>query len=102
MSTKEENYLFKKYAKEIIKDQVKTFERLIHWGEEEKTRFAFLLSELKKPFDKENETTKEKGDRLENLVEFIIKNTFFYDIYKNIHTETNEIDEIIVLSNQGK
>lgn len=102
MSSINENYSFKKYFQEIVQDQVKTFDELIRWGDEEKEEFAKLLSELEKPFDKETETTKQKGDRLENLVEFIIKKTFFYDVYKNIHTETNEIDEIIILSNQGK
>lgn len=102
MSNVNENYSLKQYMQEIINEKIKIFDDLIRWGEQDKEQFAQLLSELEKPFDKSKETTKDKGDRLEKLVEFIIKKSFFYDIYKNIHTETNEIDEIIVLSEQGK
>lgn len=102
MSNVNENYNLKQYLQEIVNEKVKIFDSLTSWGEQDKEQFAQLLSELEKPFDKSKETTKDKGDRLERLVEFIIKKSFFYDIYKNICTETNEIDEIIVLSEQGK
>lgn len=102
MSNINENYNFKQYMREIVNDKLKIFEELTRWGEQEKTQFAELLADLEKPFDKDNETTKAKGDKLEKLVEFIIEKSYFYNIYKNIHTETNEIDEIITLSEQGK
>lgn len=102
MNELNENYSFKKYMQEIVNDKMKMFEELIRWGEQEKKQFAQLLADLEKPFDKENETTKEKGDKLEKLVEFIITNSYFYDVYKNIRTETNEVDEIIMLSERGK
>lgn len=97
-----ENYNLKKYLQEIVSDKLKVFEEITRWGEQEKEQFAQLLADLERPFDKDNETTKEKGDKLEKLVEFIIRNSYFYDIYKNIRTETNEIDEIIILSDRGK
>lgn len=102
MSNVNENYDLKQYLQEIVNDKVKIFDELIRWGEQDKEQFAQLLAELEKHFDKEKETPKDKGDRLEKLVEFIIEKSFFYNIYKNVHTETNEIDEIIVLSEQGK
>lgn len=102
MNNLNENYSLKQYMQEIVNDKLKIFEELIRWGDQEKQEFAKLLANLEKPFDKNVETTKDKGDRLEKLVEFIVENSFFYSIYKNIHTETNEIDEIVVLSEQGK
>lgn len=99
---KEDNYNIKQYLQEIIEDPIKVFRELTTWSDEDKREYAVLLDELKKPFDKRNETTKSKGDRLENLVSFIIKKTYFFDIYRNIHTGTNEIDEVITLSCAGK
>ena len=90
------------YFDQIVQDPLDRFKVFITWTEKDKKEFRTLLDELKKPFDKKQETTKEKGDRLENLVEFIIRKTYFFEIYKNVHTETNEIDEVIVLSERGK
>lgn len=90
------------YLDYILKDELDKFEVFITWTESDKQEFQVLLDDLKKPFDKENETTKDKGDRLERLVEFIIRKTYFFEIFKNVHTETNEIDEVIVLSDRGK
>lgn len=90
------------YLDQIVQNPLDKFEKFIQWGEADKKEFRALLDELKKPFDKNKETTKGKGDRLENLVEFIIRKTYFFEIYKNVHTETNEIDEVIVLSDRGK
>ena len=86
------------YFDQIVQDPLDKFKVFITWTEKDKKEFKTLLDELKKPFDKKQETTKEKGDRLEKLVEFIIRKTYFFEIYKNVHTETNEIDEVIILS----
>ena len=90
------------YFDQIVQDPLDKFKVFITWTEKDKKEFKTLLDELKKPFDKKQETTKEKGDRLEKLVEFIIRKTYFFEIYKNVHTETNEIDEVIILSERGK
>lgn len=90
------------YLDQVVKDDLSKYEGFITWTDGDKTEFKGLLDDLKKPFDRENETTKDKGDRLERLVEFIIRKTYFFEIYKNVHTETNEIDEVIVLSDRGR
>lgn len=46
--------------------------------------------------------TKAKGESLENIVNFIIKNTSILEVYENIHTSTNEIDQVITLNYKGK
>lgn len=92
----------KSYLNQIVQEPMDKFKGFITWTDKDKEEFKILLDELKKPFDKDNETTKEKGNRLEKLVEFIIHKTYFFEIYKNVHTETNEIDEVIVLSDRGK
>jgi len=90
------------YLDQIVKSDMDKFEGFISWTDKDKDEFRVLLNNLKKPFDKGSETTKEKGDRLENLVEFIIRKSYFFEIFKNVHTETNEIDEVIILSDRGK
>jgi hypothetical protein len=90
------------YLDQIVQGDLNKFDGFITWSDDDKKEFKVLLDELKKPFDKKSETTKEKGDRLEKIVEFIIRKTYFFEIYKNVHTETNEIDEVIVFSNRGK
>ena len=90
------------YLDQIVQDPIDKFKGFITWTDKDKAEFRMLLDELKKPFDRGKETTKEKGDRLEKLVEFIILKTYFFEIYKNVHTETNEIDEVITLSDRGR
>lgn len=102
MSDLQENYTLKQYLQEIIANDVEIFNTLIKWGEGDIQEFKQLLEILESPYDKSVETTKQKGDRLENLVEFIIRKSYFFEVYKNVHTETNEIDEIIVLSDCGR
>ncbi len=99
---KKDNYGIKQYLKEVVQNSVDVFHELSTWSDEDRREYALLLEELKRPFDKKNESTKSKGDRLENLVSFIIKKSYFFDIYRNVHTGTNEIDEIITLSCAGK
>ena len=90
----------KQYMEFIVDDKIERFKLFTTWTKSDRDEFRGLLDELKDT--KENITTKEKGDRLERLVEFIIKKTYFFEVYKNIYTETNEIDEVIVLSDRGK
>ena len=99
---KNENFAIKQYLQEIIQDSMSIFHELTAWTDADKKEYALLLKELKKPFNRQTETTKVKGDRLENLVAFIIKKSYFFEIYRNVYTGTNEIDEVIVLSDVGK
>jgi len=102
MSSQKDDLNLRDFLKNIIKDDLESFRMLTKWGNKEEKEFKELLANLKRPYDRKTESTKEKGDRLENLVEFIIRNSFFFEIYRNITTETNEIDSIIVFSDQGK
>lgn len=97
-----DDYSVEEYLKNIIKDKLETFYSLVKWSEEAKIEYNSLLNELKSPYTKGVHTTKAKGDRLENLVKFIFEHSFFFDLYANVKTDTNEIDELIVLSQRGK
>lgn len=95
-------YDLRSYLDQIVQNPLDKFNAFITWSQNDKEEFKQLLDKLKEPYDKTKETTKDKGDRLEELVEFIIRKTYFFEVYKNVHTETNEIDEVITLSDRGK
>lgn len=102
MNTPQNNFSYKKFIKEIVKNKIDAFNDLVSWDDEEKAEFKILLDELKKPYDKNKNTTKDKGDRLENLVSFILSKSYFYEVYRNVCTETNEIDEVVVFTKEGR
>lgn len=99
---KNENYNIKQYLQEIVKEPLNIFKELTSWSEEDRKEFSGLLEKLKSPFDKKVETTKEKGDRLEQLVSFLIRKSYFFEVYQNVRTGTNEIGEVITLSEAGR
>lgn len=101
MNEMRENFSLKKYLDEVVQDKLKIFQEFIQWTDKDKQDFKTLLDNLEKGSDKDDQTTKEKGDHLENLVEFIIKKSYFFEIFRNVHTETNEIDEVIIFSDRG-
>lgn len=100
MSLSEDNYNLKEYLQNMINDNLDAFNVLLEWTDEERKEFALLLDGIKHP--KLGESTKEIGDRLEKLVSFIIDKSYFYKVYKNVRTQTNEIDEIVVFSDKGR
>lgn len=94
----EQGFCLREYLQTVVADKQKQLHELTKWNDEQCKKFQRIVDDL----DNESSTTKEQGDKLERVVEFIIKNSFFFDIYKNIRTATNEIDEVIILSEQGK
>ena len=56
-----ENLNLREYIKTVINNSEKAFYELISWGEKEKKQFSMLLEDL----NKEGNTTKETGDKLE-------------------------------------
>lgn len=92
----------KEFLDQIIQNDLAVFSELTKWTPEDIDAYSKLLDNLKKPYDRTKETPTEKGNRLEDLVNFIIKKTYFFDVTPNVHTGTNEADQIIYLSEKGK
>jgi hypothetical protein len=94
--------------KMIIRTQA--FYKFTKWTESDYEEYDELYKKLKKSYrkckkgtdDKEKMKTKEKGDALESIVNFIINKSFFLEVYPNKRTSTHEIDQFIVLSDYGK
>ena len=77
MNKKMDNFNLREYLDQIVQNDLDKFEGFIKWTENDKNQFKMLLENLKQPYDKTVETTKSKGDRLEELVEFIINDQSF-------------------------
>ncbi len=97
-----ENYTFQEYFRNIVTNDLEIFRNLTMWSDKTKKEFSDLLEDLNRMPESVTETTRSIGDKLENIVKFIIDKSFFFKVHKNIHTASNEIDEIIVLSDEGK
>lgn len=90
------------YLELIIRNPVKSFNELTEWKSEDFHEYKCLLDKLTHINGAKNITTTEKGLALERLVEFVINKTFFYKVYGNVETGTNEIDQVVALTKEGK
>lgn len=90
--------------KDNIIKKVDKFKELIKWSDEQLEEYRKLYDEFisvnRKRKDDE-ETQKQKGDKLEKLVNFIFNNSFFLNVYPNKRTSINEIDQFITISDYG-
>ena len=49
-----------------------------------------------------NSSTRKKGKSLENLVNFLLERTGIFDIYKNLRTNSNELDQLVRCNEMGR
>lgn len=90
------------YLKYIINNPIKTFNELTEWKPSDFDEYKVLLEKLKELNGAKDVKTTDKGVALEELVKFIIKKTFFYKVHGNVKTGTNEIDQVVALTKEGK
>lgn len=84
-----------------IEAKVKTFYKFIEWKENDYKEYKLLLYNLKSIKGRSKAKTKDIGTALEDLVNFIFEKSFFYKVYKNKRTATNEIDQFVLISDKG-
>ncbi len=69
---------------------------------EQKKQYNTLLSKLEESHSK-SLSKKEKGNALENLVNYLLEvSGDLFQVYSNVRTNTNEIDQLIKLKPKGK
>lgn len=78
-----------------------SYKKICEFSEEQKKCYDTLLTELKR-VNSSNASTKEKGNALENIASFIIKSSNIFDVYNNIRTSTNELDQLVKTNTNGK
>lgn len=84
------------YFKNIIKDDIKVFKELTGVSLEQRNNYK----EIKDKLDKTT-NIKQKGILLESLSKMIINDTYFFKVHSNVITQTNEIDLIVVPTDDG-
>ena len=91
------------FIKEIINNDLETFKELTKWTDDDFKYFNDLLYNAENiNLNNKNTTTRDIGDILEDLVCFIFKKSYFFEVVKNVRTKTNEIDQVIRLSKRGQ
>ena len=68
--------------------------------EDEKKEYDELLDDFIK-INSSNCSTQKKGESLEKLVLCLVKNTHMYNLYNNLKTSTNEIDDFFELNDDA-
>ncbi|MBR9649462.1 hypothetical protein JET15_14980, partial [Clostridium tyrobutyricum] len=98
-------------SKKKIELKIKVLNKYIEWTNGDYKQYEELLYNLKQIRKNMNKKTKKDkrnssklglGKSLENIVNFIFEKSYFYKVYPNKRTATNEIDQFIVLSDKGK
>ena len=83
-----------------IADKLK-YEKICEFSIEEKEEYNRLLNRLIET-NSSNFSTKEKGDALEDIARFVLNSGRIFDIYKDLRTTTNELDQLVKANNAGK
>lgn len=78
-----------------------SYKKICEFSENQKKEYNILLANLKK-VNSSKASTNEKGKALEDIASFVIKSSNIFEIYKNIRTSTNELDQLIKTNNKGK
>lgn len=83
-----------------IKDPAKQYDLICKMEHDKLERLKLMINNL---YTEDEENTKEKGNKLEDIVEFIFSNLKIFDVvYTNKRNSTNEMDLVIQLDNEGK
>ena len=75
-------------------------EKICEYSDLEKQEYNRLLDDFKKK-NSSKFSTKEKGDSLENIASFVLKSGNIFEVYKNVRTSTNELDQLVKTTVNG-
>ncbi len=91
-------YSIEEYLK-LKEGLTKNIKYASNFSKENLEEYKILLSKFKNSIVQKNNS---KGKCLEELVCFMFTNLDLFEIHKNIYTSTNEIDQLVALSDLGK
>lgn len=77
------------------------YEKICELSQEQKQEYDKLLDNFIKT-NSSSHTTKEKGDALEKIAAFVLETSNIFEVYENIRTTTNELDQLVRLNIKGK
>lgn len=77
--------------------------KICEFTQEQKEHYELLLNDLEREQTSKTSSTKDKGAALENLVNYLLQcSGDLFEVYNDVRTNTNEIDQIIKLKVKGK
>ena len=74
--------------------------KICEYSDLEKQEYNRLLDDFKKK-NSSKCSTKDKGDSLENIASFVLKSGNIFEVYKNVRTSTNELDQLVKTTVNG-
>ena len=77
------------------------YDKICEFSDTEREEYNKLLEELKRT-NSSDATNAEKGKSLEDIASFLLRTGNIFEIYNNIHTSTNELDQLVRVNNTGK
>ena len=92
----------KDYYKALFNQVKDGFNELTRFDLDQKAEYGKLLANLKEVNNNRTSyDTFEIGKALENIVNFILQGCSIFDIIPNLHSTTNEIDQLVILNDMG-
>ena len=77
--------------------------KICEFTHEQKDNYELLLNDLEREQASKTSSTKDKGAALENLVNYLLQcSGDLFEVYNDVRTNTNEIDQIIKLKVKGR
>ena len=77
--------------------------KICEFTQEQKVHYELLLNDLEREQASKTSSTKDKGAALENLVNYLLQcSGDLFEVYNDVRTNTNEIDQIIKLKVKGR
>ncbi len=89
----------KEFFNDAFDNAEEMFREMTRLSEQEREEYSKLLEKLKE--SRKSRSNNEKGRALEELVSYLIRKSSVFSIERNIHTSSNEIDQLIVLNSCG-
>lgn len=93
-------FAFSEYLR-ICEEENEDVLECLKFNQTDLEQYSILLDNFKKINESQDSSTELKGKSLEDLVEYIFKKSYIFDIDKNVRTSTNEIDLLVKLNKKG-
>ena len=83
-------------------EELSSSESLCKFDDETMSEYNELYDRFIKTNANKNCSSEEKGKSLEKLASFLLSHTKVFEVYDNIHSNTNEFDQLVRCNNIGK
>ena len=77
------------------------YEKISGLNEDEKKEYDILLKKLEES-NSSKQSTHDKGKALEEIATFVLKTSHIFDVYGNVRTSTNELDQLVKVKEKDR